>query len=78
MYFTYNASSAPMAVSLNGTKYFYATNLQNDIIVVLDHNVNSIVEYTYDAWVIICPSAAQWRIPSVKSPPALPPLCIRH
>ena len=50
LYFTYDASGTPMAVDFNGTKYFYATNLQGDIIAILDTNGNAVVEYTYDAW----------------------------
>ena len=50
LYFTYDASGTPMAVDFNGTKYYYATNLQGDIIAILDSNGNAVVEYTYDAW----------------------------
>ena len=50
LYFTYDASGTPMAVDFNGTKYFYATNLQGDIIAILDNAGNAVVEYTYDAW----------------------------
>ena len=50
LYFTYDASGMPMAVDFNGTKYFYATNLQGDIIAILDTDGHAVVEYTYDAW----------------------------
>ena len=50
LYFTYDASGTPMAVDFNGTKYFYATNLQGDILAILDNAGNAVVEYTYDAW----------------------------
>ena len=50
LYFTYDASGVPMAVAFNGTKYFYATNLQGDIIAILDTDGHAVVEYTYDAW----------------------------
>lgn len=34
----------------NGTEYYYVTNLQGDVIAILDKNGNCVVEYTYDAW----------------------------
>ena len=49
-YFTYDAAGTPMTVTYSGTKYFYATNLQGDVIAILDTNGNAVVEYTYDAW----------------------------
>ena len=49
LYFAYDASG-PMSVTYNGTSYYYATNLQGDIIAILDTNGDAVVEYTYDAW----------------------------
>ena len=49
LYFLYDATS-PTAVIFNGTTYYYATNLQGDIVAILDTNGNAVVEYTYDAW----------------------------
>ncbi len=40
----------PTAINYNGTEYYYVTNLQGDIIAILDKNGNCTVEYTYDAW----------------------------
>ena len=50
LYFTYDAAGTPMSVTYNGTSYYYATNLQGDVIAILDTNGNAVVEYTYDAW----------------------------
>ena len=50
LYFTYDASGTPMSVAYNGTNYYYATNIQGDVIAILDTNGNAVVEYTYDAW----------------------------
>ena len=50
LYFSYDAAGTPMAVTYNGTSYYYATNLQGDIIAILDTSGNAVVEYTYDAW----------------------------
>ena len=34
----------------NGTPYYYVTNLQGDVIAILDTDGNIVVQYTYDAW----------------------------
>ena len=39
-----------MAVEYNGTMYYYVTNLQGDIVAVLNTSGTSVVTYTYDAW----------------------------
>ena len=49
LYFTYDGSG-PMTVTYNGTAYYYVTNLQGDVIAILDGSGNPVVEYTYDAW----------------------------
>ena len=36
--------------SVNGTIYYYVTNLQGDVVAILDSSGNEVVEYTYDAW----------------------------
>ena len=48
--FAYDASGAPMAVVYNGTTYYYQTNLQGDILAILDENGAAVVLYLYDAW----------------------------
>ena len=50
LYFTYDASGIPLTVTHNGTTYYYATNLQGDIVAILDANGAAVVTYTYDAW----------------------------
>ena len=45
----YDANS-PMFVKYNGTTYQYVTNLQGDVIALLDADGTAVVEYTYDAW----------------------------
>jgi hypothetical protein len=40
-------------MNLNGIEYFYITNLQGDIIELVDINGNSVVQYRHDAWGII-------------------------
>ena len=48
--FVYDASGSPMAVTYNGTTYYYVTNLQGDVVAILDSNGTSMVKYTYNAW----------------------------
>ncbi len=37
-------------MNYNGDEYFYITNLQGDIIELVDINGTSVAKYTYDAW----------------------------
>ena len=48
--FFYDAAGQPMSVLYNGTTYFYITNLQGDVIGLLDASGQQVVAYTYDAW----------------------------
>ena len=48
--FAYDGSGSPMAVTWNGTTYLYLTNIQGDVIAILDTDGNVVVQYTYDAW----------------------------
>ena len=49
MYFRYDGDT-PIGFKFNGTEYYYVTNLQGDIIAILDSNGTCVVEYEYDAW----------------------------
>ena len=48
--FTYDASGRPLSVTLNGTTYYYVTNLQGDVTAILNTSGTAVVTYTYDAW----------------------------
>ena len=48
--FAYDGAGKPMAVTWNGTTYLYLTNIQGDVIAILDTDGNIVVQYTYDAW----------------------------
>ena len=48
--FVYDASGSPMAVVYNGTTYYYVTNLQGDVVAILDSTGADMVKYTYNAW----------------------------
>ena len=40
----------PIGFEYNGVQYYYVTNLQGDIIAILDTNGTCVAEYSYDAW----------------------------
>ena len=48
--FTYDANGKPIAVNYSGSNYYYALNLQGDVVAILDNGGNPVVRYTYDAW----------------------------
>ena len=50
LYFAYDASGTPISVTYNGTKYYYMTNIQGDVLVILSGEGKIMVGYTYDAW----------------------------
>ena len=50
LFFNYDASGTPLTVTYNGATYYYATNLQGDIVAILDSTGTAVVTYTYDAW----------------------------
>ena len=50
LYFTYDGTGTPVTVIQNGTTYYYVTNLQGDVIAILDGTGTKVVEYAYDAW----------------------------
>ena len=63
LFFTYDADGRPMSVThqyiTNGyvqtvDTYYYVTNLQGDVIAILDSIGQKVVEYVYDAWGRIC------------------------
>ena len=50
MRFTYAADGTPLSIVYNGTTYYYATNLQGDVVAILSNAGNLVVEYYYDGW----------------------------
>ena len=50
MYFTYDASGTPLTLTYDGVTYYYVTNLQGDVIAILNSNGVQNVRYTDDAW----------------------------
>ena len=50
LYFTYDAAGIPLTVQYNGIVYYYVTNLQGDVVAILDGSGHAVVEYLYNAW----------------------------
>ena len=47
---SYDGNGAPMTLTYGSAVYYYVTNLQGDVVALLDGNGNPVVRYTYDAW----------------------------
>mgnify|MGYP002514990770 CR=1 FL=1 len=39
-----------MAVTYGGATYYYATNIQGDVVAILNASGAAVVTYTYNAW----------------------------
>ena len=50
VYFTHAPDGTPMGMLTGGNAYFYITNLQGDVVGIVDATGNLMVSYTYDAW----------------------------
>lgn len=48
--FFYDANGTPYALKYNGTVYYYVTNLQGDVIRVVDASGNTVASYDYDPY----------------------------
>ena len=48
--FFYDSSGAPYAIKYNGTLYYYITNLQGDILHIVDASGETVVSYEYDPY----------------------------
>ena len=50
LFFSHSPEGLPLSVVYKGVEYYYVTNIQGDVIALLDIEGNVVVEYTYDAW----------------------------
>ena len=50
LYFTYDVNGTPLTVKYNGEEFYYVTNIQGDVIAILNSSGEAVVSYTYDAW----------------------------
>ena len=48
--FFYDNTGKPYAMQVNGTTYYYVTNLQGDVMGLVDTNGNTVASYTYDPY----------------------------
>ena len=48
--FFYDANGYPYALKYNGTTYYYITNLQGDVMYLIDANENTVASYEYDPY----------------------------
>ena len=49
-YLFHYEGSTPVAMYIGGTAYYYAANINGDVVAIFDNDGNRVVEYTYDAW----------------------------
>ena len=47
---SYTPEGIPMGITYQGTAYYYLTNLQGDVVAILNNKGHRIISYTYDAW----------------------------
>jgi RHS repeat-associated protein len=50
MHFTYDGAGSPLSVTYGSETYYYVTNLQGDIVTILESDGTAVVHYAYDAW----------------------------
>ena len=48
--FFYDNTGKPYAMQVNGTTYYYVTNLQGDVMGLVDTSGNTVASYTYDPY----------------------------
>ena len=48
--FTYDANGTPLTITRNGEVYYYVTNLQGDVVGILNDSGTLVADYVYDAW----------------------------
>ncbi len=50
IYYTYDVDGSLLSMNYNGNEYFYITNIQGDVIELVDISGNTVARYKYDAW----------------------------
>ena len=48
--FTYDAAGTPLSVTYDNATYYYVTNIQGDVLAIVNTSGTTVVQYTYDAW----------------------------
>ena len=50
MRFSYGTDGRPLAICYDDVSYYYITNLQGDVVAIVDGSGATVVSYVYDAW----------------------------
>ena len=50
MRFSYGTDGRPLVIRYNDTPYYYITNLQGDVVAIVNSSGTTVVKYVYDAW----------------------------
>ena len=50
MRFSYGTDGRPLVISYNDVPYYYITNLQGDVVAIVNSSGTAVVSYVYDAW----------------------------
>jgi uncharacterized protein RhaS with RHS repeats len=67
--FSYDANGRPLALVYNGIVYYYALNLQGDVVAILNMDGDPVVNYTYDAWgKVLSRSGSMASTPGSRNP----------
>lgn len=67
--FTYDAAGTPLSVNYNGTTYYYVTNIQGDVVAIVNASGAEVASYAYDAWgKFLLPETTAEEAESVISP----------
>jgi RHS repeat-associated protein len=51
--FTYDAAGTPLTVTYDGETYYYVTNVQGDVVAIVNASGTKLVEYTYSSWGVV-------------------------
>ena len=72
--FAYDAQGLPFSLTYNGTKYYYITNLQGDVMYLINSSGAKVASYAYDPYGKLTLSSGSMAL---INPPALPQLLLR-
>jgi RHS repeat-associated protein len=69
IWYDYDAAGNILAMTLNGTTYYYEKNVQGDVIGIIDDTGTKVVSYVYDSWgKIISTTGSMASTVGVKNP----------
>lgn len=71
--FFYDEAGRPFAVQVDGVMYYYITNLQGDVMQIVNSNGTAVASYEYDPYGNII--SATGSLAEIN-PPAIPWICL--